>query len=167
MGFELDIGKVTGVRETMAALDQLRPELHEEMEGVVNSAGKGLADAVNANIPGDPPMSGFDHGGRTSWGRRGSAKVDEGSGSRSDNEWPVFKVVLTGAASSMTDIAGAAGGGDTDSGRQMTAVLNARNGGASRWVWPAALSFENRIESAMEDAAESAADTVSDKIGQV
>jgi hypothetical protein len=163
-GFTL--GRVEGVEEVHAALAKFAPELYDELKSKMRNAAEQIASAIDSAVPGSPPMSGFNHYGRTSWnaGKGPAIAVEETASMPYAGDWPVYRVMLTGAATVMTDIAGAGGGGMSPSGANMIGVLNQREGNASRWVWPVAKAAQGKVQSAMSAAADKAAETTTNKI---
>lgn len=161
------VGKVKGLDEVIAVLDEVRPKLHETIIEKMESEAEELANRVTAAIPNEAPMSGFgDHRGGTNWANRGGAKAKP-SGLRTGAagvEWPVYKIILTGYASAVGDIAGAGSAGKIPQGINMIAVLNARQGRASRWVWPTAERHEAKIERRMGEAADKVSEKANAKL---
>lgn len=151
-GFRL--GKVQGLDQVIKTLDSLKPELYDAITERVQGAAEEVAKSVDRSMPNDAPMSGFKHSGRTSWDAKGSASAEAENTTIGSNDvdWPVYRIVLGGYASAVTDIAGAGSGGSTGSGVNMIDVLNSRFGRASRWVWPVAQRHERRIVMEMQTA---------------
>lgn len=153
LGFRL--GKIKGTDDAIAALDRLKPDLYAALVEKMKAEAEATAKAIDSALPRSAPMSGFDgHSGRTSWANKGSAythaehtAVTTGHGNA---DWPVYRIGLGGYASSVADIAGAGGGGSSAQGGNMIDVLNARNGRASRWVWPVAEKHQGAIEDKMQ-----------------
>ena len=150
------VGKVTGTKEVAAALDDMPADLYAEICDMMKSEADAVAGGIDSAMPGSAPLSGFEHGGRTSWGNRGSARTYRESSRVAGNarEWPVYRIALGGYSSAVTDIAGAGSGGKTLQGQAMISALNARSRSASRWVWPVAKAHEPRIQARMEAAAD-------------
>lgn len=162
---EFQFGKMQGVAETLSALEEMRPGLHDELVKKVDSAAKDIAAAVDAAVPGDAPMSGMDdHDGRTGWrvGRGGAFAARYDKTKVSDAEWPVYRVGMSGAASVMSDIAAS---GNTRSGEEMVAVLN-RVGSASRWVWPTGKANVSKIVGRMQAAVDKLEGDMNAKLGE-
>jgi len=165
------IGEVEGREEALKILNDLKPRLYNELVERVREEAEAVADAVNRAMPNSAPMSGFVHGGRTSWAEKGEASakaqhtlVQTGSGTA---EWPVYKISLGGYASAVADIAGAAGAsGASLEGANMIAVLNSRVGRASRWVWPVAKRHEAAVVRKMEAACDKVEADLSLRLGQ-
>lgn len=163
----MSVGYVKGVPEAIAALEQFVPDLHDDITDEMKSVADDMAAQVEGNMPGDAPMSGFNHEGRTSWSNRGGASAQEVEGwVAGAGDWPVYKIVLSGPAACMTDIAGAGSRGMTPEGANMTSVLNSRFGRASRWVWPVAKANMGKVENAMSDAADAASEQASAKMSK-
>lgn len=161
---EFQFGKWQGVEETLNALDGMVPELHEQLVKKVDAAAKEIAAAVEAAVPGDAPMSGYEHDGRTGWpsgrGEAYAARYDRTK--PSDSEWPIYRVGMSGASSVMADISSQ---GNTRSGEEMVAVLN-RVGRASRWVWPTGKANVGKIISRMESAVEALEAKMNAQLGE-
>ena len=131
--------QVYGVQETMRALREIEPKLRTEAIKTIKMAAEPLRAEVAGSLPTSAPLSGMDYSGRLGWGARGSAKVMTkygGRRSRDRDVWPLVRIVLTGAAASIWDIAGRGSSGHTASGQAMISALNSRGGSASRTVWP-------------------------------
>ena len=160
---EFQFGKMQGVAETLGVLEDMRPDLHEQLVKKVDAAAKEIAAAVDAAVPADPPMSGYEHDGRTGWatGRGEAYAAPYNKGPRGE-EWPIYRVGMTGAGSVMADIAAS---GNTRSGEEMVAVLN-RVGQASRWVWPTGKANVNRIVSRMQNAADALEADMNAQLGE-
>lgn len=124
---------VYGVRQTMAELRALEPKLRTQAIKDVKAAARPLEQGVQSRMPGEPPLSGFAHKGRTGWtssGRRVRTKFGGRKGS--GTEWPLLSVIVSGASASIYDMAG------RGSGSQLASALSGRHGKPSRAAWPGA-----------------------------
>jgi len=161
------IGDVTGVPEVLAALEKFGPDLHAELIAQMRNTASSVASAIDGALGSDAPISGMGHYGATGWySNRGSAEAVEETGSMPyAGDWPIYRVMLTGVAGPMADIAGRGGRGNSIQGQAMIAALN-RHGQPSRWVWQVAKGSEGRMTASMSSAADKAADTTSAKIAE-
>lgn len=154
------MAELIGLRETMTTLRRDMPkEMYWASMNEIKAAAKPLADAVNASVPASSPFAGrshdgFDHNGRTSWRKRGKATVKYGGRkyrARPD-AWPLVRIVFSGAAGEMTDLAA-------------NGTLAANLGGTpSRYIWPAANAHIGDVEQAVKAAADKAAERVNRKL---
>ena len=159
-----ETGKVTGVKECIAALEQLEPELHDLLLSQVRGSAQAAAAAVSGALPAGAPLSGMEHDGRTGWNNLGAEAVeDDGEDNRG---WPIYRIMLTGGGAAMADIAGAASGGISESGQNMVSYLNMREGRASRWVWPVARQNESKFVAGMQNAVDKASDATTAKLAE-
>lgn len=144
--------QVIGVRDTLSMLRTVDKSLYWQAVGDIKRAAAPLALAVKGNVPASAPLSGMDHKGRTGWRARGATRVTTKFGGRVKRgpvqEWPLVRVVLSGAAVSMYDMAG------RGSANQLGAALSARNGAPSRAAWPAAQAHLGSVQAAVEAACE-------------
>lgn len=161
--------EVRGVQQTKALLDKMPREMVEAAAEEVGRMRASVGRAVEARIPSGPPLSGFDHHGRTGWANgRGRVITEKGDGKRrGSNEFPLCKIILTGAAAVMTDMAGAGGGGKTRQGQAMTRGLSSRYGRASRWVYPAVEAQVRQVEKAAKAGVEKAARAANNRMEEV
>ena len=140
---------VTGVRETLAMLRTVDRALWRQAVADLKAPANAMAAGIRSELPKGPPLSGFDHKGRTGWGgsRPGVRAKMSGSLSARKSRTPLLSVSVTGAAVQIADMAGRGGGG----GRLAGAL--GRYGRASRWVWPAAVRRQRDVLDGVEKAA--------------
>ena len=97
-------GMVTGGRETLAELRKLDRSIYWGTVNRMKLVARPLADAVDDNYPVDPPMSGFDHKGRTGWRNRKVTRIKVG-GKRNSNGWPLLRIMVADAPRMIFDLA--------------------------------------------------------------
>jgi hypothetical protein len=122
--------QVYGVRETLEELRQIDGKLRLAAMSKMRGASKPLVDAINAYVPNDAPLSGFEHNGRTGWGNtkkslKFRAKVG-GRKAKHRDEWPLVVIRNDSAPVSIFDMAGTG---------ILGAALSGRFGPASRAAW--------------------------------
>ena len=139
---------VYGVRETLAELRAISPELQKECQANIKAAARPLQEAVAGRIPSGPPLSGFNHKGRTGWttgGRRVRTKLG-GRKRKGANEWPLLSVIVSGSAASIYDMAG------RGSSSNLSQQLGSRHGSASRAAWPGAEASLQAVQASVVQA---------------
>jgi hypothetical protein len=148
--------EVYGIRETLAEIRDVEPDLFFEIRAYMKRAGDTLGRRVQGNIPLLAPTSGFRHRGRTAWKPATTKTIVSGRNARKgmDGATPLLQVAVNGAAVSIADMAGR-GGGKTRLQRTRTydwkggtrqhnvttqgqAMMRALGGSPSRYVWPEA-----------------------------
>lgn len=133
--------EIYGVRDTIKELKALDQGLRWQAINEIKAAAEPLRAAIESAVPQTAPLSGWNHKGRTGWGRRGGTKVVTkfgGRARRNRDTWPLVRIVLQGAAVSMYDMAGRGSAGDTEQGMAFIDGLDAVTGKPSRAAWPAA-----------------------------
>jgi hypothetical protein len=141
---------VLGVQEAMRTLQALDPAIKRE-----------AVREIQSRIPGEAPLSGMVHKGRTGWTKSGT-KVATKYGGRARarggrDVTPLVSVILKGAAASIYDMAGRGSSGSTPQGQALVSGLTARGGSASRAAWPAADASLGQIQAAVMEAIRKAA----------
>lgn len=122
----------------MADLRKLQPTIYKATLKEIRHAAKPLQQEAQSRVPGDPPLSGMGHGGRTGWSRKGTRVSTRTGGKSQRNGWTLVKIQMNGAAGSLFDIVGRGSNGKTPQGAALIDGLNARFRQASRAMWPAA-----------------------------
>lgn len=130
-------GLVFGVREAMKALSKVDPVLRRETQKRMRRAAEPLRVAIRAQIPSDPPMSGWERGRYAFDGAAAKRGVRPryGGRARGNNAWPLLTMTQSDAGGAVFDMAGRASSGKSPQGRQFIANLRARSGQASRSMW--------------------------------
>lgn len=119
--------EVYGLRETMAELRKLDKELYKAAMAEMKQAAQPLAMAVHQSFPSEPPLSGFNHNGRTGWSKRKKPAVKYGGRKyKSGKGWPLLRILVNDAPGQISDMAN-----NGNLGEQLTA----RFGGASRFAY--------------------------------
>lgn len=147
--------QVTGVREALNELRKIDREAYLAVRKDMRNAGWIAARSAVADAKRHlGQMQGFQHKGRTGVNAPGAInaapKLDTrrprfGAGNET---WPLLKVVFSGAAASIGDMAGKRGAA-TPQGR---ALVSALGRSPSRFAWPAVERKEREIEAAMARA---------------
>lgn len=154
--------QVVGLKETLRDLSKLDKELSKEIRKDIRQTVQPLADAINATVPGGPPLSGMDHKGRTGWNNRKKVVV------KLDTRKPrryvdrpgrtvtnVVRVTTKDAPTAIVDMAGRAGGTQSRASQSrqrpnFAAALSSRLGPPSRFMWPTADNMVPEIQRNME-----------------
>jgi len=147
--------EIKGVAEAIRTLNKVEPGLRRKMVKELRDAVKPLVEDINSSIPGEAPLSGMVHNGRTSWNRRKTVvtKVDARKPRRHNNKpgYNMLSVVRVGtrdAATAIADMAGKAGGGSSRAplSRRRPNFASQLGGTPSRYLWPAAERNLDAIE---------------------
>jgi hypothetical protein len=158
--------KIENVPATLRVLKKIDPDLRKKVPAEIKGAAQPMVNAIKANLPSSPPMSGWQRGRF----RYSAAKARSGvrlkfRGSRPRNapadSWPVLRVQSTNAAAVVLDIAGRRSSGKTSAGARMIRQLDSGFGRASRTVWPAVEKHAKDIEDGIEDIFKKYAETIS------
>jgi hypothetical protein len=150
-------GTVTGGRETLAHLRQLDKDLYWRTVNRMKAAAQPLADGVVASFPTDPPMSGFDHKGRTGWNRPKVTKTKVG-GRRNRRGWPLVRIFVADAPRMIFDLATG----------KLGEQLEAHGyGSPSRAVWRTAASLRDDTTDAVEKVIRDVARETNRKLARV
>jgi hypothetical protein len=146
--------QVYGVRETLAEIKNIDKALYFQCVKDIKDAAKPLAGALVMEFSNGSPMSGMEHRGRTAWK---TPKVMTKFGGRKDktaDSWGLVKIIVSGAAAQMTDLAGRSYSGEktrsygwkntkrthTVNG-QGAAMIRNLGGKPSRTIWPTTEAF--------------------------
>ena len=97
-------GTVIGVRATLRELRKTDEKLYWATVNRMKSAAKPLATAIDSNFPTEPPLSGFDHNGRTGWNQKKVTTIKVG-GKRNKGGWPLVRVFIADAPRMIFDLA--------------------------------------------------------------
>lgn len=123
--------RAEGVREVIAELRKVSPELVKQLRKDLRSGVAPTAKAVAAAYPKAPPLSGMDNEGRLGWGRvRGSVSITPGRSRRFRQYSSLVAIKATGtpdAGVRMAELAGSRSNGSSPQGQNMIAVLNRRH----------------------------------------
>ena len=122
--------RAEGVREVIAELKKVSPELVKQMRKELRSGVQPTAKAVVAAYPLAPPLSGMANDGRLRWSRvRGSVSITPGRSRKYRQTSSLVAIKVTGnpdAGVKMAELAGSRSNGFSAQGRNMIAVLNRR-----------------------------------------
>lgn len=150
-------GVVTGGRETLAHLRAFDKELYWKTVNRMKTAATPLADGVIASFPSGPPMSGFDHNGRTGWNKPKVTKIKVG-GRRNRNGWPLVRIFVADAPRMIFDLA---------TGPLGDQLARHGYGDPSRAVWRTAASLRDETTDAVEKVIRDAARETNRKLARV
>lgn len=141
------VPKVYGVDRTIAELKRVEPTAIKGIRADLRSAAEPIATTIMSAIPGDAPIRGMRHKGRTGW-NKGAVKArvkTDFSRKASNRGYAIVSIWVGGrrakkgqaptpgtAALQMADMAGRGTGFKTPKGR---AMINALNNAPSRYVW--------------------------------
>lgn len=152
--------QVQGLKETLRDLQKLEPELRKQINKDIRRTVKPVADFINSNIPGQAPLSGMDHSGRTGWRNRKAVaiKLDARKPRRYVDKpgrtiTSVVRITTKDAPTAIVDMAGKAGGGSSRAPQarrrpNFDNALSARLGAPSRFMWR---DTEGQIELVSEE----------------
>lgn len=146
--------QVYGVRETLAEIKKIDETLYWECVTEIKAATKPLVGALGMEFSYGAPLSGMNHNGRTGWKQPKINSKFGGRKQRDADEWGLVKIVLSGAAAQMSDLAANSYNGVTTrqyawkNGKrthkvngQGSAMIQNLGGKPSRYVWPVVDSF--------------------------
>ena len=158
--------EVQGLKQALATLKKTDAEIYKSMVTNLDTVTAPMRQAIQSSIPTIAPLSGFVHRGRTKW-PSGKVKVTtnikRGRARRSGGKEAVIRIMVKQAAVEIVDMAGAKNdiryGEQTRAykraGTNMTHTINGQGatlinelnkiGKASRFVWPAADRYRDRV----------------------
>lgn len=149
---------LTGVASSITELGRIDPELAKAARVRMKEAANPMVAAARGFIPTGSPLSGMSRGKRLGWS---TARVRAGITAKVSTKparngyIPLLSVIQKNPAGAMWDMAGRRSNGNTAAGRNMVKVMQERNGGASRSMWPAAeattLTVEENLRIAIVD----------------
>lgn len=152
---------VYGVREVMAALKEIEPELRKEALKEIRSAARPMQRAIESRLPAQAPLRGMDNAGRLGWqtaNRRVRVKVG-GRKSKGRDEWPLVSLALVSAPVSLFDMAGRAGANEFAS-----RLSGAGYGDASRAAWAQDHELRDETQKAILAAIKKMSDAVNQQL---
>ena len=150
--------EIVGVRETLAALKKLDPELRKATVREIKAPARVMVATAKSRVPSQAPMSGWRGGERGSTGfpgwndpRRG-VKLKFGGRRRSNKKWwPLLQLSQDDAAGALFDMAGKKGGNGSPQSRQFLANVS-RYGAPSRTIWPAVEQHKDQVTASVRVA---------------
>lgn len=155
--------RIEGVRETLAALKDFDPKLRRATDRTIRKAAQPLKSAAQSKIPGQA-LSGWSSGRYAFDGAnaRAGVRLKLGGGvskrvARSTSTWPLLTMSQSNAGGSVFDMAGRRSSGNSPQGIAFISALNARFGGASRSMWPAAEEKLPEVQASVASAVDEAA----------
>jgi hypothetical protein len=165
--------QVYGVRETLAEIKKIDEALYWECVTEIKAATKPLVGALGMEFGFGAPLSGMNHNGRTGWKSPKIQSKFGGRRPRDADQWGLVKIVISGAAAQISDLAAKSSNGQTTrqygwkNGQrthkvngQGTAMVANLPGKPSRYVWPIVDSFMPMTTRAILAAIESASKIV-------
>lgn len=150
-------GTVIGVRATLRELRKTDEKLYWATVNQMKTAAKPLATAIDGNYPSGPPLSGFDHNGRTGWGQRKRTTIKVG-GKRGKAGWPLVRILVGDAPRMIFDMAGRG---------SLGANLSARFGSRSRAAWRTSDALRRKTIDDVEAAVRQESRAISGTIARV
>jgi hypothetical protein len=139
--------QVVGLKETLRDLNKLDKQLSKEIRKDIRKVVQPLADEINQQVPGNAPLSGMAHDGRTGWGnrRKVAVKLDTRKPRRYVDRpgrivTNVVRVTTKDAPTAIVDMAGRAGGTASQAPQarrrpNFAPALTSRLGPPSRFMW--------------------------------
>jgi hypothetical protein len=150
-------GTVIGVRSTLRELRKTDEKLYWATVNRMKAAAKPLATAIDGNFPAGPPLSGFDHNGRTGWRQRKTTTIKVG-GKRNATGWPLIRIFIADAPRMIFDMAGEG---------SLGANLSGRWGRPSRAVWRTSDALRRQVTDDVEAAIRQESRAISGTIARV
>lgn len=150
-------GTVIGVRATLRELRKTDEKLYWATVNRMKSAAKPLATAIDSNFPTEPPLSGFDHKGRTGWNQKKVTTIKVG-GKRNKGGWPLVRVFIADAPRMIFDLANKGSLGKN---------LSDRFGSPSRAVWRTSDALRRKVTDDVEAAVRQESRAISATIARV
>jgi hypothetical protein len=134
-----------GVREAIAELKKIDPELIKALRTDMRSSLKPFAQRIKEAIPADPPLSGMGHNGPTRYARTTvNVSLTTGKSRKNPGLSALASIRATPANKTrglyLAELAGSRSTGYTARGRNLIAVLNERKrmrGSAGRYIYDA------------------------------
>lgn len=165
--------QVYGVRETLAEIKKIDEALYWECVTEIKAATKPLVGAIGMEFGFGAPLSGMNTNGRLGWKPPKIQSKFGGRKPRDADEWGLVKIVISGAAAQMADLAANSYNGTKTreygwkNGKrshrvngQGTAMVANLPGKPSRYVYPIVESFMPMTTRAILAAIESASKIV-------
>jgi hypothetical protein len=122
-----------GAQDVLRELRKVEPNIYKQVRTDIISQLKPLYSIIKMNIPTRSPLSGFNHQGRTGWGKPikvvGNISLRKRPGKTS-----LVSIRTQNTAVQIQDMAGRKSNGNTSAGEAMIQNLP---GAASRYVYPA------------------------------
>ena len=161
MSASIQMLEVSGLKEALKEINKLDKKLRREITKDFEAAASPMVDAMRADVPQSPPLSGFANKSKTQWKRNETKNIKvklDTRRARNRNmakgaqyeSLGVVKIRATSAGLSIFDMAGKKGDGDTPQGEAMVAALKRRFGDPSRIMWPNAERKWQEVETNLE-----------------
>jgi len=154
-------GEIQDIPDMIRALKDIDPELRKEAAREIRGIARSVVADAKTQITG-VPLSGWAHKGRTGFQpaavRRGIGARVKFTAKRTEDEIPLMTLTQKSPAGVIFDMAGR-----KNRSGNMIPQLNARHGGASRYMWPTMERNLPRVEAALLEAAGKMARTISER----
>jgi hypothetical protein len=160
MSATIQLLEVSGLKEALKEINKLDKKLRREITKDFEKAVSPMVDAMRADVPLTPPLSGFANKSRTQWKKNEQknikVKIDTrrarnrnmAQGAQYES-LGVVKIRAMSAGLSIFDMAGK-NGSKTTRGENMVETLQARFGNPSRIMWPNAEKHAQEVEVNLE-----------------
>jgi hypothetical protein len=160
MSANIEMLEVSGLREALKEINKIDKALRREITKDFERAASPMVDAMRADVPAQPPLSGFANRSRTQWKKnesksirvkidtrrpRGRSMPNGGKG----EPVGVVKIRAMSAGMSIFDMAGKSTG-KTPRGEALIANLQQRYGSPSRVMWPNAEKHSEEVSANIE-----------------
>lgn len=159
--------EVTGIPETLRALQQIEPKLKFKAINKAKAAAKPMAEAMASNFPGEPPLSGMGRG-RDGVRWKGQPKLDikyrnrapKWYSGRSVSVWNLFSIYTPKGWGGVVQF-------DTAEGGSFGERLSRRWGAPSRAMWRISEQMRQDTAKAMAEAVDEVAKDVNKDLSKV
>lgn len=160
MSATIQLLEVSGLKEALKEINKLDKKLRREITKDFEKAVSPMVDAMRADVPLTPPLSGFANKSKTQWKKNEpkniKVKIDTrrarnrnmAKGAQYES-LGVVKIRAMSAGLSVFDMAGK-NGAKTTRGEAMVQALEARFGNPSRIMWPNAEKHAEEVEVNLE-----------------
>lgn len=161
MSASIQMLEVSGLKEALKQINKLDKTLRREITKDFERAASPMVDAIRADVPAAPPLSGFSHKSRTAWKKNEQKNVrvkldtrrarnrNMAQGAQYES-LGVVKIRSTSPGLAIFDMAGKAGKTKTTQGEAMVNALERRFGSPSRIMWPNAERKWQEVEANLE-----------------
>lgn len=158
MSATIQMLEVSGLKEALKEINKLDKKLRREITKDFEKAASPMVDAMRADVPLTPPLSGFANKSRTQWKKNEPKNIKVKIDTRKPRRQTpgaqyepvgVVKIRATTAGMNIFDMAGK-NGGKTAQGEALIRALQARYGNPSRIMWPNAERKSQEVETNIE-----------------
>jgi hypothetical protein len=158
MSASIQMLEVSGLKEALKEINKIDKKLRREITKDFEKAAAPMVEAMRADVPLTPPLSGFANKSKTQWKKNEQKSIRVKLDTRKPRKQTpgaqyeslgVVKIRTTTAGMSMFDMAGK-NGGKTPRGEAMINALQSRFGNPSRAMWPNAERKTQEVEANLE-----------------